>query len=285
MRARDAMPPAYTTAKIGLARFDLRDPYHLAVRISWPQFMALFLALNLAANVVFAGLYLIGPGSIANARPGSFSDAFFFSFETLATVGYGAMSPATLYGHLISTVEIICGMAFTAILTGLVFVRFSRPKAKVVYADRVVITNYNGKPTLMIRIGNGRPGPLSDAVARVTALLVERTLEGQSYRHTHDLHLRMNRLPMFALTWTIMHTIDEHSPLFGIDPAWIEERRLILFLNLEARDPALAASVHDVHQYGGNDIARGQRYADAVSTDAAGRTVADLSLISALVPE
>lgn len=275
-------PPTYTVARNGPARLDLRDPYHLAVRISWPRFMALFLALNLGINVVFALLYLLQPGSIANARPGSFADAFFFSFETLATVGYGVLSPGTVYGHLVSVVEIVCGMAFTAILTGLVFVRFSRPRAKVIYAAQAVITPYNGTPTLMIRIGNGRPGPLSDASARLTALLREETREGQSYRHSHDLRLRAARLPMFALTWTLMHPIDEHSPLHGIDPGWIAARNLVLFLNFEARDPALAASVHDTHQYGPADIVCGRRYADAVSTDAEGRVFADLGRISAL---
>lgn len=279
-----ARPPTYTVARTGLAHFDLRDPYHLAVRISWPRFMALFLALNLALNLVFAVLYLLQPGSIANARPGSFADAFFFSFETLATVGYGVLSPATLYGHLVSVAEIVTGMAFTAILTGLVFVRFSRPKAKVIYADRAVITPYNGTPTLMIRIGNGRPGPLADATARLTALLREETSEGQSFRHTHDLRLRTTRLPVFALTWTIMHPIDDQSPLRGIDPAWIAERNLVLFLNFEARDPSLAASVHDTRQYGGADILCNRRYADAVITDAEGRTFADLGRISALEP-
>ena len=190
------------------------------------------------------------------------------------------MSPGNTYGHVVATTEIICGMGFTAIMTGLTFVRFSRPKAKIVYADTAVITNYNGKPTLMVRIGNGRIDPLADAGARMTALLAERTEEGQAYRHSHDLRLRMARLPVFALTWTIMHTIDEHSPLFGINPAWVRERNLVLFLNVEARDPALAATVHDVYQYGADDIACGRRYADAVSNDEQGRIVADLSLIS-----
>jgi inward rectifier potassium channel len=191
-----ARPPTYTVARTGLARLDLRDPYHLAVRISWPRFMALFLALNLALNLVFAALYLLRPGSIANARP----------------------------------------------------------------------------------------GPLADATARLTALLREETSEGQSFRHTHDLRLRTTRLPVFALTWTVMHPIDEHSPLRGIDPDWIAARNLVLFLNFEARDPSLAASVHDTRQYGGADILCNRRYADAVTTDAEGRTFADLGRISTLEP-
>ncbi len=225
------------------------------------------------------------PDSIVGARPGSVVDAFFFSFETLATVGYGVMSPGSIYGHVVATAEIICGMGFTAILTGLTFVRFSKPKAKVMYADRAVITNYNGKPTLMVRMGNARIGPLGDAVARLNALLAERTEEGQTYRHTHDLKLRMARLPVFSLTWTIMHTIDDHSPLHGATPEWLAERNVILFLTFEARDPALAATVHDVHQYGPADIICGHRYADAVVTEPDGRVVANLGRISMVEPD
>jgi inward rectifier potassium channel len=284
-RVHGAAPPTYVVTKKGAPRFDLRDPYHLALRISWPAFILLLVGVNLAINLIFAALFLAVPGSITGPAAIGPLEAFFFSFETLATVGYGVMSPGNTYGHLVATAEIICGIGFTAILTGLTFVRFSRPRAKIVYADSVVITAYNGKPTLMVRVGNARIDPLADAGARLTALLFERTAEGQGFRHSHDLRLRMARLPVFALTWTIMHTIDEASPLHGIDPAWVSARNLVLFLNIEARDPAIAATVHDVHQYGPDAIECGRRYADAVSNDDQGRIVADLSLISATEPD
>ena len=102
--------------------------------MTWPRFLTALRALYLSANVVFATLFWLVPGSVAQARPGSFADAFFFSIETLATVGYGEMYPATLYGHVVAAAEIVCGLAFIAILTGLTFVRFSRPRAKLVFA-------------------------------------------------------------------------------------------------------------------------------------------------------
>ena len=166
-------------AKIGASRFDLRDPYHLALTVRWPAFVLAVFALYGLITTLFAVLYLAQPGCVANARPGSLADAFFFSIETLATVGYGEMAPATLYGHLVSSAEIICGMAFTAIMTGLVFVRFSKPKAKIVYADNPVITRHNGRPTLMIRIGNGRMTMLTDTHLRLSALIGETTREGR----------------------------------------------------------------------------------------------------------
>jgi inward rectifier potassium channel len=128
----------------------MRDPYHLAVALTWPQFLATLLMLYLLVNVAFATLFWLIPGSVANARAYSFPDAFFFSIETLATVGYGEMYPVTLYGHVVASAEIVCGLAFTAILTGLTFVRFSRPRAKLVFASHPVVAMHNGKPTLML---------------------------------------------------------------------------------------------------------------------------------------
>src|SRR6516162_8729798 len=125
---------SYEFRKKGISRFDLRDPYHFAIALTWPQFLASLLILYLFMNVVFAGLFWLVPGSVGHARPGSFLDVFFFSIETVATVGYGEMYPATLYGHVVVAIEIMCGVAFTAIVTGLTFVRFSRPRAKLVFA-------------------------------------------------------------------------------------------------------------------------------------------------------
>ncbi len=139
-----------------MSRFDLSDPYYIALSLSWPTFALVALLIEIAVNTLFASLYLAQPGSIANARPGSFGDAFFFSLETLATVGYGTMSPDTTYGHIVSAFEIFSGMALTAVLTGLLFVRFSRPKSKVLYSNHALVAMHNGQPTLMLRIGNGR---------------------------------------------------------------------------------------------------------------------------------
>ena len=276
---------AFDLRKQGAARYDVRDPYYFALSLSWPQFALLFLALNLGINVVFAALYLVQPGDIANARPGVFADAFFFSMETLATVGYGVMAPATLYGHTIAATEILCGIAFIAIMTGLTFVRFSRAKAKILYAEQPVVARYNGRPTLMIRVANGRAGMLVDASAEVAALVGERTDEGQFFRRIRDLKLSRSRLQMFPLTWTLLHEIDERSPLHGLDAVRLAAMDFRLFVAIKAHDYALGADVFDARTYRATDIAFGMRYADAVSIDEAGRTIADLSRVSLLEPE
>ncbi|MEO8716510.1 MAG: ion channel [Acetobacteraceae bacterium] len=260
--------------------FDPRDPYHGALTASWPLFLAILFCLEVGINFVFALLYLARPGSIANAAPGAFGDAFFFSIETLATVGYGAMSPATLYGHVISTLEIFCGMAFTALATGLTFVRFSRPRAKFLYADSAVVTPMNGRPTLMVRIANGRTGTLTDARVTLTVLMAEHSAEGLSFRRNYDLKLVRHRLPLLPLTWTLMHELGPASPLHGLDAAALAAADARLLLTISARDPALAAEVHDARDYPAANILFGMRYADAVVTDAQGRTLADLTLLS-----
>lgn len=271
--------------KVGVSRFDLRDPYHLAVTATWPVFTVGVLVLYAAINILFATLYAAVPGSIGNARPGSIFDAFFFSMETLATVGYGQMYPATTYGHLISVAEIMSGLAFTTITTGLIFVRFSKPRAKILYADHVVITPYNGLPTLMVRIGNGRMSILTDLNVRLSALISERSSEGHNLRRVNDLRLVRSNVPMFALMMTLMHPIDEHSPLYGHTSQSMLDGDVRLFLSVQAQDSAINSTVHDLKDYRAHHVKFGMKYTDAVTVNAEGRTMADLTLISVLEPD
>ncbi len=275
---------SYELRKKGVSRFDFRDPYHLAVALTWPQFLAALLALYLTVNVVFATLYWLVPGSVANARLNSFADVFFFSIETMATVGYGEMYPATLYGHAIAAIEIMCGLAFTAILTGLTFVRFSRPRARLVFAANPVVAMHDGKPTLMVRIGNGRVGVLAEAEAKLNVFFVDTTAEGMSFRRAQELRLERAHIPIFTTFWTLMHVLDERSPLHGYDAARAIETDARVFVTIEARDPTLATVVHDARFYAPQDIRFGMRYADAVSTAADGALVADLGRIGAREP-
>jgi inward rectifier potassium channel len=257
----------------------------MALAASWPSFVLAVAVLYAAINVLFATLYAAVPGSVGNAQPGSIIDGFFFSMETLATVGYGQMYPATTYGHVVSVAEIMSGMAFTAIVTGLIFVRFSRPKAKILFADQIVITPYNGLPTLMLRIGNGRMSLLTNLNVRVSALLREDTSEGHSMRRVNDLVLVRSNVPMFALTMTMMHRIDENSPLYGHTAHSLLDGDVRLFVSVEAQDAAINAMVHDVRAYTAKSIRFGVKYADAVTVEADGRTLADLTRISLVEPD
>jgi inward rectifier potassium channel len=271
--------------KVGVSRFEWGDPYHMALTASWPSFAVAVLSLYAAINVLFATLYAAVPGSIGNARPGSVLDGFFFSMETLATVGYGQMYPATTYGHIVSVAEIMSGMAFTAITTGLIFVRFSRPRAKILYADHIVITPYNGLPTLMLRIANGRMSMLTNLNVRISALIAERSSEGHSMRRINELELVRANVPMFALTMTIMHRIDETSPLYGHTAQSLADGNVRLFVSVEAQDTAISATVNDFRDYHADHIRFGMKYADAVQVDPDGRTLADLTRISLIEPD
>jgi inward rectifier potassium channel len=269
-------------AKLGASRFDLRDPYHLAVSLPWPGFVVAMAATWLAINLLFAWLYVLSPGDVVNAAPGSFSDVFFFSVETLATVGYGVMAPASLYGHIVSAAEIVTGMSFTAIFTGLLFVRFSRPKAKIVYADDAVVTTHNGRTVLMLRLINGRVTLMSNARARLFILLAEQTAEGAYFRRVHDLQLQQSVLPMFVMPWMLIHVIDEASPLKGHTANTLAQAGARLFLTVEAQDQALSAQVQDMKDYPAERILFGMRFSDMVLLDEAGGATADLSRISLL---
>jgi inward rectifier potassium channel len=278
-------PRALGLRNLGAQRFDLRDPYHLAVSLSWPAFIVAMVGVWLAINLTFAALYVLSPGDIANARPGSFGDTFFFSIETLATVGYGVMAPATTFGHILSAIEIVIGTAFTAIVTGLLFVRFSRPQTKILYAENAVITIHNGNPTLMLRAANGRASVMTGAKARLFVLLEEHTTEGIRYRRIHDLRLLQPNLPIFVMPWTLMHMIDRTSPLHGYTPDELAASATRMILTIEARDQALAALVQDIKDYRGAHVRFGMHFAEAVTVDESGNATADLSRLSLLEPD
>ncbi len=271
-----------TYSKVGARRFEFSDPYHFALTIHWPAFLVFLLAVYAAITTLFAVLYALQPGSLVNARPGRLSDAFFFSIETLATVGYGEMYPATTYAHTVSSIEIVVGMAFTAIMTGLVFVRFSRPKARMVYSDNIVVTPHNGVPTLMLRVAHGRAGNLTNMTVTIDALMPRITAEGTSYRQLVSLKLARSTMPMVGLIMTVMHVIDEASPLASYDEARLAADEVRFVLSVEARDPELAAVVHDLKTYHSTDVRFGARFGDAVTREDNGNLIVDLTRISAL---
>lgn len=268
-----------------MARWDFADPYHFAVSLSWPAFTALAVIAWFAVNLVFALLYVARPNAVENLPAGDLISAFFFSLETLATVGYGEMAPVGRYGHSVAGAEVVVGIAFTAILTGLLFVRFSRPKARILFADQAVITTYNGRRALMVRIANGRLTMLTGASAQIGVLLDEMTAEGQSFMGVHDLPLVRAVIPIFPLTWTLVHLIDEASPFHGLDLKSVAASGARLFVGVEAVDAALGVSVRALKDYDREAIVVGKRYGEAVFRDESGRTTADISRLSVLEDE
>src|ERR1700745_664506 len=197
--------------KVNTGRVEWRDAYQWLLGVTWPQFAAFVAAVYIVLNLIFAEFFMIGGNSIAGIRPGSFLDSFFFSVQTLATVGYGHWYPQTLYGHIVTTIEIMSGVFLLAVMTGLIFVRFSRPFARIVFSNSMVIALLNGKPTLMVRIGNENQHSMVEAEFRIMFSPDEPLLEGGDFRHFYVLKLHFDRLTVFPAALTLRHTIDEQS--------------------------------------------------------------------------
>jgi inward rectifier potassium channel len=209
--------------KVNTDAWKWRDVYRWLLGLSWPQFALFVASLYIGLNLLFAALYSFQQNSIAGTTGGYwFYDCFFFSVQTLATVGYGHMYPQTLYGHIVTTIEIMSGIFLLAVMTGLIFVRFSRPTARVMFSNCMVIAPLNGKPTLMVRIGNENQHSMVEAEFRIMFSRDEPLLEGGDFRHFYVLKLHFDRLTVFPAALTLRHTIDETSPLFGATPELLE---------------------------------------------------------------
>ena len=253
------------------------DFYHGVLTASWPLFFLELLTAFILVNLLFALLYVGDPGGIANARPGNFADAFFFSVQTLGTLGYGVMAPKTLYANLLVTVESFSGILTIALFTGIIFARFSRPQARVVFSNVAVVTPFDGVPTLMFRAANQRGNSILDAEATVSLASRKVTLEGIEMRRFEELKLVRNRTSLFALSWTVMHAIDEKSPLYGLTEDNLADNEVEILVMLSGVDDTLADRIYARHSYGSEDIHFDRRFADVLSTTPGGRRVVDLN--------
>src|SRR6201997_3188672 len=197
------------------------DISHRCMTASWPAFILGAALVFLVFNAVFGLLYLVGDQPIANVKGQDYIDYFYFSIETLSTAGYGDMHPQTHYGHLIATVELFTGIFSMSLMTGLIFARFSRPSARLLFADNPVVSNHEGAPTLMIRFANERQNVIANATARLWMFKSRIIAEGQPFRGFHELPLLRNESPALALSWTLHHVVAENSPLFGLSTDYL----------------------------------------------------------------
>jgi inward rectifier potassium channel len=258
----------------GLGRNFWGDLYHNSLTISWARFFAFAAFAFLTINTVFATLYWLGHEPIANARPG-FRDLFYFSIETLATVGYGDMHPQTDYAHMLATVEIFTGLSFLSIMTGLVFTRFSRPRARVLFADHAMITEHDGQRVWTVRIANIRLNAITDATARLWMARTQETKESGTFRSFVELPLRRNESPLFALSWSLFHVIDQTSPLHGQRREDLEAVEAAFVVSLRGHDESLAQNITARRTYRLEDVRWDHRYADILSLDESGKLTID----------
>jgi inward rectifier potassium channel len=238
----------------GIVRPLFHDLFHHFMTVSWPRLFATLAAFFLVFDVLFGLLYYLVPGCIANLSPPGFAGDFFFSVETLATVGYGDMHPQTFYGHSVAMIEIFVGLMSLALITGLMFARFSRPRARFLFSRNAVVRPIDGKLALLFRTANERQNVVQDASARLSLLRDDVTAEGYRIRRIVDLPLLRSQFPLFALGWTIMHVIDEASPLRGETPESLGNSQTVFVLSLSGTDENTGQTLMARGEYASADI-------------------------------
>ena len=260
---------------IGQSRGAWRDAYHwLLVMPSW-AFLAVLALAYLIINAIFAGLYLVDSNGVVGARPGNFADAFFFSVQTLGSVGYGAMWPRSTWANTVVTLEVFVGLFNLGAATGLLFARISKPTARIMFSDRAVITEFNGVPTLMFRAANQRRNRVVEAEVSVTMVHNVTSLEGQQLRRFDAMSVLRSKQPLFILTWQVMHPIDESSPLFGETMESLTARTAEILVVMKGLDETFASTIHARGSYAPHEIVWGGRFADIFSRLPDGRRAID----------
>jgi inward rectifier potassium channel len=251
--------------------------------MSWTGLVAFIAVAFLVVNAIFALIYL-RMGGIAHARPGNFADAFYFSVQTMGTIGYGAMYPDSTGSNNVMVAESVVSLIVTALATGLVFSKFARPIGRVQFSRNAVITPMEGVPTLMLRVGNERGNAIVEATAHMTLSRTVTTAEGMKFYRLLDLKLVRERSPAVARSWTILHRIDEASPLFGATPESLANDEGELMVTLAGTDDTSYQPVHARHEYEHGDILWGARHADILSELPDGNLVLDVRKFHDVIP-
>ncbi len=262
-------------------RYDL---YHVLITLSWAKFIGIVSLGYLIANILFAWAYLLGGDGIENARSGNFLDAFFFSVQTMASIGYGAMYPKTSYANLLVTIEALFGLLGLAMASGIMFARFSLPKARVIFSHVALISLHNGLPTLMFRVANKRQNWILEAQVRVSLVKSEITKEGDFMRRFYDIPLVRSQSPLFALSWLVMHQINEESPLFGVTAEEMIDSETEIVVTLTGIDETVSQPIHARHSFIAEEIAWNMRFVDILSKTSDGRRCIDYSRFHDVVP-
>lgn len=274
---------SFNVVRSGLGFLDSFAPYHLLLTISWAGFLGAVSVIYLALNFVFAIAYLAcGPnalvGSGAAMLGGRFAQAFFFSIQTFATIGYGQIAPNGLAANIVVTGEALVGVMYQALATGLLFARFTRPTAALLFSDRAVVGPYNDGQGLMFRIVNRRRNEIIQLEAQVLFSAMEPDTRGGTVRRYLPLALERNKVTFFPLSWTIVHPIDAASPLNGRTPEDLERTQAEILVLLSGIDEALEQTVHARSSYRADEIVWNARFQSMfVEAKAPDRVSVDIS--------
>lgn len=273
----------YEVRVVGAPPPTIHDFYFGLVRLSWPRLLLVIVGGYLGANALFALAYLV-VGGVEGARPLSFADSYFFSIQTMGTIGYGGMVPRTLAANLLVVAESVASLLITALSTGILFHKFSRPTARVLFAAKIAVSTMDGKPTLCVRIGNQRSNRILDATVRISVARSETTAEGHRFYRMTDLKLARDRIFSLARSWSLMHVIDEGSPLALETAETLQEKDAEIAVSVTGIDDTWMQTVHANHRYMHHQIAWRHRQADVLSEDGRVLTL-DLRRFHEVVPE
>jgi inward rectifier potassium channel len=266
---------------VGERNAPIHDLYHLWLRTTWPRALLLIAGAYLSVNTLFALVYM-QVGGIANSR-GDFFDSLFFSIETMGTIGYGEMAPASRPAHVVVMVESVLGLILIALATGLIFSKFSLPMSRLAFSQKVTISPMNGVPTLMLRLGNQRSNVIAEARIRLGLVRTEITQEGMTLYRLQDLSLVRDTSQALTRSWTVMHTIDEKSPLFGMTPELLVKHEVELLASVTGTDDTSLQPVHARHRYIDSDVVWGAPHADILTERADGMIEMDVRKFDDLV--
>lgn len=262
-----------------------RDIYPFLLSTSWPWLLTMIVAWYLTINAAFGVLFFIDPGGVEGARPGSFPDAFFFSIQTFGTIGYGKMAPISTLSHVVVTAEAIVSMLSVAMITGLIFSKFSRPTARVMFSKVAVITTWDGVRSLVFRLANERGTQIVDAQISVTMNRLEKTRDGGIVRRTHDLELTRARNPNFVFAWTVIHPIDEKSPLWNQTVEMLEAADAFIGASMMGVDEVFNQTVYARHRFGADDLRVGHDFVSILDQLPDGRRLIDYTHFHDTEPE
>jgi inward rectifier potassium channel len=266
----------------GLERRWFKDVYHYLVSASWPTVMLWVAAVFVAVNALFAVGYLL-IGGVSNARPGSFSDVFFFSVQTLATIGYGVMVPQSGGANALVTVQAFAGGVGLALITGLVFAKFSRPTSRVKFSKVAVIGDYRGRRCLMFRMANEREDRIVQPQLYAVLMRAEPEESGGYFIRVHDLNLARDRHAFLTLTWVVIHPIDERSPLRDATPDSMSRDRATVVVSMVGIDEGLSQTIHASYTYRAQDIRWNTRFVDVIKPRDGGGWAIDYALFDNVI--
>jgi inward rectifier potassium channel len=279
---------SFNVVRAGLGTLETLAPYHLLLTMTWPRFLGLTVALYFIVNLLFAVLFvmcgpeaLLGPG--AEMLGGRFSRAFYFSVQTFATIGYGQIGPNGFLPNFIVTIEALVGVMYQALATGLLFARFARPTASIAFSRRAVVAPYGEGTALEFRIANRRQSQIIQLEAQVMFSWMADDGHGGRARRYKLLPLERNSVTFFPLTWTIVHPIDEASPLAHVTHEWLEEVEAEILVLLSGIDETHEQTVHTRSSYQAQEIVWNARFQSIyVDSTASGPIVADIGRLDEL---